>query len=132
MAARSLADSLAGDFPALLDGAPLLLPGEDSAVRAPLLRWLRTQGIHARIVGEFDDGALMKAFGQAGAGVFAVPSAIAPEVAAQYGVRMLGTTEAVRERFFLITVERRITHPAARVVSEGARSGLFPPVPGAG
>lgn len=125
VAAPALAAELGGDFPRLLDGAPLLLPGEDSAVRAPLLRWLRGAGIHPRVVGEFDDGALMKAFGQAGAGVFAVPGAILAEVIAQHGVVALGVTEAVRERFFLITVERRISHPAARVVSEAARTGLF-------
>ena len=125
LAAPALAATLHGEFPQLLDRAPLLIPGEDSAVRAPLLRWLRAANVHPRLVGEFDDGALMKAFGQAGAGVFAMPSAIAAEVAAQYGVVAVGVTEAVRERFFLITVERRISHPAARVVSEAARSGLF-------
>ena len=126
LAAPALTASLVGEFPRLLDRAPLLIPGEDSAVRAPLLRWLSAANIHPRLVGEFDDGALMKAFGQAGAGVFAVPSAIAAEVARHYGVVAVGATEAVRERFFLITVERRISHPAARVVSEAARSsGLF-------
>ncbi len=125
LAAPALAATLEGEFPRLLDRAPLLIPGEDSAVRAPLLRWLRAANIHPRLVGEFDDGALMKAFGQAGAGVFAMPNAIAAEVARQYGVVAVGATEAVRERFFLITVERRISHPAARVVSEAARSGLF-------
>lgn len=125
LAAPALAATLEGEFPQLLDRAPLLIPGEDSAVRAPMLRWLRAANIHPRLVGEFDDGALMKAFGQAGAGVFAMPSAIATEVVRQYGVVAVGATEAVRERFFLITVERRISHPAARVVSEAARSGLF-------
>jgi len=125
LAAPALAATLEGEFPQLLDRAPLLIPGEDSALRAPLLRWLHAANIHPRLVGEFDDGALMKAFGQAGAGVFAMPSAIAAEVARQYGVVAVGATEAVRERFFLITVERRISHPAARVVTEAARSGLF-------
>jgi len=126
LAAPALAATLHGEFPRSLHGAPLLLPGEDSAVRALLLRWLRGAGIHPRVVGDFDDGALMKAFGQAGAGAFAVPEVIAEEVMAQYGVLALGATDAVRERFYLITVERRITHPAARVVSEAARAGLFP------
>ena len=124
-AAPALAAKLKGGFPRLLDGAPLLTPGEDSAVRAPLLRWLRGQDIHPRLVGEFDDGALMKSFGQAGAGVFPAPTAIAAEVAAQYGVLPLGCTEAVNERFFLITVERKLSHPAALAVSEAAHQGLF-------
>lgn len=124
-ATPGLAAGLDGEFPRLLNGAPLLIPGEDSAVRAPLLRWLRSQDIYPRIVGEFDDDALMKSFGYAGAGVFPTPTAIAVEVAAQYGVAPLGSTEAVKERFFLITVERKISHPAALAVSEAAHQGLF-------
>lgn len=124
-AAHGLAARLNGEFPHLLNGAPLLIPGENSAVRGPLLRWLGGQDIYPRIVGEFDDGALMKSFGQAGAGVFPAPTAIAGEVAAQYGVAPLGRTEAVKERFFLITVERKISHPAALAVSEAAHQGLF-------
>lgn len=124
-AAPGLAARLEGGFPHLLHGAPLLIPSESGAVRAPLLRWLRGKDIHPRLVGEFDDGALMKAFGQAGAGVFPAPTAIAAEVAAQYGVVPLGRTEAVTESFFLITVERKISHPAALAVSEAARHGLF-------
>lgn len=124
-AAPELAARLTGGFPRLLDGAPLLIPGDDSAVRGPLLRWLRGQDIHPRLVGEFDNGALMKSFGQAGAGVFPAPSAIAAEVAARYGVLPIGSTDAVNEQFFLITVERKLSHPAALVVSEAARHGLF-------
>lgn len=124
-AAPDLAAKLKGEFPRLLDGAPLLIPGEDSAIRAPLLRWLRGQNIHPRLVGEFDDGALMKSFGQAGAGVFSAPSAIAAEVAVQYGVVSVGHTEAINEHFFLITVERKLNHPAALAVSEAAQQGLF-------
>lgn len=124
-ATPGLAAGLNGEFPRLLNGAPLLIPGEDSAVRAPLLRWLGGQDIYPRIVGEFDDGALMKSFGHAGAGVFPAPTAIASEVAAQQGLVALGHTEAVKEQFFLITVERKISHPAALAVSEAARHGLF-------
>lgn len=124
-AAPPLAARLEGEFPLLLNGAPLLIPGEDSAVRAPLLRWLRGLDIHPRLVGEFDDGALMQSFGKAGAGAFPAPTAIAKEVASQYGVVPLGSTEAVKDRFFLITVERKISHPAALAVSEAAHQSLF-------
>lgn len=130
-AAPELAAGLSAGFPRLLDGAPLLIPGDDSAVRGPLLRWLREQDIHPRLVGEFDNGALMKSFGQAGAGVFPAPTAIAAEVAAQYGVLPIGSTTAVNEQFFLITVERKLSHPAALVVSEAARHGLFTSTDGA-
>lgn len=125
LATPALAARLEGKFPQLLNGAPLLIPGEDSAVHAPLLRWLRGLDIHPRIVGEFDDGALMKSFGQAGAGVFPVPTAIAAELAAQHGLVPLGNSEAVKDRFFIITVERKLSHPAALAVSEAAHKGLF-------
>ena len=127
MAAPALAARLTGDFPACLDGAPLLLPGKDSAIHGALPRWLERQGKHMRIVGEFDDSALMKAFGEGGAGVFPTPAASVPDVMAHYQVVSLGETEDIRERFFLISAERRLTHPAARAVSECARAGLFAP-----
>lgn len=130
MAAPALAARLTGGFPDCLDGAPLLLPGRDSALHGTLPRWLERQGKHAHIVGEFDDSALMKAFGEAGAGVFPAPAASVPDVTAHYQVVSLGETDEIRERFFLISAERRLTHPAARAVSEHARGGLFaPPVP---
>jgi LysR family transcriptional activator of nhaA len=125
MAAPALAARLAGEFPDCLDGAPLLLPGRDSALHGTLPRWLERQGKRAQIVGEFDDSALMKAFGEAGAGVFPAPAASVPDVKAHYEVVNLGETDDIRERFFLISAERRLTHPAARAVSEHARSGLF-------
>ncbi len=87
----------------------------------PLLRWLERHGIQPTIVGEFDDSALMSAFGQAGAGVFPVPLTTAQEVMRQYQVVELGQTLEIRERFFAISVERRLSHPAVLAVSEAAR-----------
>ena len=123
-AAPNLAAELAGRFPENLDGAPLLIPGEDSALRVPLMRWLDRHSLHPRIVGEFDDSALMKAFGKAGAGIFPAPAATSEETELQYGVINLGISHELRERFFAISVERRLTHPAVRAVSEGAQ-GIF-------
>lgn len=125
MAAPALGARLKGKFPDCLDGAPLLLPGRDSVLHSTLPRWLERQGKHAHIVGEFDDSALMKAFGEAGAGVFPAPAASVADVTAHYQVVSLGETDEIRERFFLISAERRLAHPAARAVSEHARSGLF-------
>ena len=124
-ATPDLAARLGKDFPACLDGAPMLVPGEDSALRAPLMRWLERQGLRPRVVAEFEDSALMKAFGQSGAGVFPAPAAMAVEIEAHYGVVLLGQTEDMHERFFVISAERRLTHPAVVAVSEAARSGLF-------
>ena len=125
MAAPEVASKLKGHFPQSLQGEPLLLPGKDSALHGALPRWLDRQGIRMRIVGEFDDSALMKAFGEGGAGVFAAAVASLPDVVAHYQVEQIGATEDVRERFFLISPQRRLTHPAARIVSEQARAGLF-------
>jgi len=121
LAARTIGSALETDFPASLQGAPLLIPGEDSALRVPLLRWLERKGIQPVIVGEFDDSALMSAFGQAGAGVFPVPLTTARDVMRQYEVIELGRTLEIRERFFAISVERRLRHPAVLAVSEAAR-----------
>lgn len=112
-------------FPELLDEAPLLLPGLESALRGPLLRWLNDAGIRPVIAGEFEDGALMKAFGQAGAGVFPVPAAIAAEVCRQLEVVELGRTDELREQFYAITAERRLSHPASMAVIGAARDQLF-------
>lgn len=131
MAAPALATQLTGDFPQCLDGAPLLLPGRDSALHSALPRWLERLGLRVRIVGEFDDSALKKAFGEAGAGVFPTPAASVADVTAHYKVVKLGETDDIRERFFLISAERRLQHPAARAVSENARSGAFGRTPSA-
>lgn len=124
VAAPKLARQLKGRFPGNLEGQPLLLPGKDSALHVSLPRWLERQGVRMRIVGEFDDDALMKVFGEGGAGVFVVATASQPDVLSHYKVVEIGRTEEIRERYFLISPERRLTHPAARAVSEHARAGL--------
>jgi len=126
LAAKSVAKKLKPDFPDALHGAPLLIPGEDSALRVPLLRWLERNSLQPTIVGEFDDSALMSAFGQAGAGVFPVPLTTAREVMKQYNVIELGRTLDIRERFFAISVERRLSHPAVLAVSAAARRNFEP------
>lgn len=105
-------------FPACLDGAPFLLPGEDSALRSRLLQWFEQQGVRPRIAGEFDDSALMSAFGEAGVGFFAKPSAINEMVMRQYELDLVGSTEELREQFFAISVQRKITHPAVLAISQ--------------
>jgi len=124
LAVAELADNLVGDFPHSLNGAPLLLPSDISRVQPRLLRWLDGLHIHPHIIGEFDDSALMKAFGQAGAGVFVAPTAIADEIVKQYRVRTVGSTDAVREHFYAISVERKISHPAVAAITETAREWL--------
>jgi len=124
-AAPELAETLPGEFPASLDGAPLLLPSEDTSLRRAVDQWLDTNDIHPLVVGEFDDSALLEAFGQAGVGVFPAASVIADEVERRYGVRRLGRAEKVRERFYAISVERKLKHPAVVAISERARHETF-------
>ena len=124
-ATAQLAREIKGTFPRCLDGAPMLLPGEDSAVRPRLMQWFDKIRIHPRTVGEFDDGALMKAFGQVGIGIFAAPSVIAAEVGLQHDVVAIGRTDAVTEQFYAISVERRLSHSAVLAISSSARQELF-------
>jgi LysR family transcriptional activator of nhaA len=126
LAVPQLARPLRKDFPRSLDGAPLLMPSETNLVQAKLLDWLDRLRIYPRVVGEFDDSALMKVFGQAGTGVFIVPSPIATEVARHYSVQIIGSTEDVREQYYAISVERRISHPAVSAITETAREWLNP------
>jgi LysR family transcriptional activator of nhaA len=123
--AARLAGAHRRGFPHSLDGAPLLLPRQDSALRLALDDWFEREGVRPHIVGEFDDSALMSALGQAGVGLFPAPSPIATEVCRQYGVRSLGTIESVRQRFYAITVERTLKHPAVVAICETARRRLF-------
>ena len=124
LATATHARQLRKGFPHSLDGAPLLIPSEINMVQSRLLHWLDGLHIHPRIVGEFDDSALMKAFGQAGLGVFIVPTAIAEEVVKQYRVSCIGHTDKVREEFYAISTERRISHPAVAAITTTAREWL--------
>ncbi|NOU24848.1 MAG: transcriptional activator NhaR [Methylotenera sp.] len=108
------------DFPANLNHAPLLVPNIDTAMRGRLTRWLDTQRLRPRVVGEFDDSALMKAFGQAGIGIFTAPSMIADEVIHQHGVVSIGQTNEILERFYAISLERRSSHPAVIAINSAA------------
>ena len=117
-----LAASVRRRFPRSLDGAPFLLPSGDSGLRLSLEDWFRKQGIRPRVVGTFEDSALIDAFGQAGAGLFAMPSAIDAELRRQYRVRLVGRLDAVRQRFYAITVERKLRNPAVIAISERARA----------
>lgn len=120
-----LAEAYRDPFPASLDGAPMLLPTDNTTLRRSLDHWLDARGIRPVVVGEFEDSALLKAFGQAGVGLFPVPSVIEEEVQRQYGVEFVGRLEAVRERFYVITAERRLKHPAVVAISEAARHEFF-------
>lgn len=112
-------------FPQSLNGTPMLLPMPGTPLRRGIDTWFEANSVRPRIVAEFEDSALLKVFGGDGVGVFPAPSAVEREVRKQYGVECLGRTEEVQERFYAITVERRIKHPAVVAISAKARDELF-------
>ncbi len=124
-ATPALARRFGRSFPRSLDGAPLLLPTENTVLRRSLDQWFEELGLRPRIAAEIEDSALVKVFGQHGAGIFCAPAIIARDLQRQYRVRAIGSTDAVRERFYAITVERRIKHPAVAAISASARRELF-------
>jgi len=124
-ATEQLQKQLTGEFPQCLNGAPILLPSRGNQLRTDIDQWLDNNRIHPRIVGEFDDSALMKAFGQEGAGIFLAPSAIEDEVMHQYNVKSIGQSHEVKESFYAISVERKIINPVVSAVMESANNSLF-------
>ncbi len=126
-AAPDLIKRCASGFPYCLDRAPLLMPGEDSAVGQRLRSWFQTKSLHPRIVGEFDDSALAEEFARRGAGILVGPTVLSREIEKRLGVKALGDAAGVVADFFAITVERRITHPCVIAITQSARSELFAP-----
>lgn len=122
VAAPALAARCTKTFPGCLAELPLLVPGEDSSSRQKLMRWLEKVRIRPRIVGEFDDSALMTAFGQAGVGIFPVPTVVEAEIVAAYGVKVLGRSTEARTEYYAISAERRVTHPCVLAIAESARA----------
>jgi LysR family transcriptional activator of nhaA len=122
---QKTARKYAAKFPSSLNGAPMLMPTASSALRRMLEQWFERQKIKPMVVAEFEDRALMKAFGEAGAGIFTSPTAVEDDVVAKYGVRVIGRSEEIKERFYAISAERRIKHPAVSAITDAARSELF-------
>jgi LysR family transcriptional regulator, transcriptional activator of nhaA len=120
-----LRDTLKGEFPACLNDAPMLLQGAQASVRQQWEGWLARHQIHPRTIGEFEDGALMTAFGRKGRGVFMAPSVMENDIVEQFGVKVVGRSEELVEEFFAISVERRITHPCVAAITTAARDQLF-------
>jgi LysR family transcriptional activator of nhaA len=121
-ASKQVAGSLEHNFPACLNNTPLLIPSDKSTLRGDLLSWFEAESIYPKIVGEFDDSAVAKLFGQQGFGLFCAPECITAHVEQKYDVCLIGTTKAVRERIYLITPERKIrSEIALRIVSHAAK-----------
>ena len=120
-----LARKLQKGFPGSLNRAPFLLPGEHTVLRSSLEQWFQRESVRPDVAAEFDDSALMKTFGQIGVGAFAAPTAVKNAVEKQYGVKAVGQLDGIRERFYAITVERRLKHPGALAISKAAQGVLL-------
>ncbi len=124
-AAPALLARLAGKFPDCLDGVPMLVPGATASVRRQLEGWFARHRIAPVVVGEFDDAALMKAFGREGQGVFMSPQVLEEETCSQFAVRVIGHTTELVEEFYAVSIERRISHPCMLAITDAARGQLF-------
>jgi LysR family transcriptional activator of nhaA len=124
---KALARTFKKGFPNSLDGAPMLLPLEGSTLGRALHQWFERHNVRPRVVAEFEDSALLKVFGADGIGIFTAPTAVGKEVCRQYGVSVIGDAPGVTERFYAVSVERRLKNPAVVAISEVARHELFAP-----
>lgn len=123
---KKLARSVRRGFPKSLDGAPFLLPTQSATLRRSLDHWFSANGIRPKVIGEFQDSALLKVFGQVGHGLFVLPSVVEDDVCSRYDVQVVGRLKQVRERFYAISAERKVKNPAVLAITETARSKLFP------
>ncbi len=126
-ASRTLKARSRRPFPDCLDGCPLLMPGEDSAVGQQLRAWFKSQGLRPRIVAEFDDSALAQEFGRQDVGFLLAPEVLGDEIESRHQVQHVGTIDGVEEHFYAISVERRITHACVLAITRAARGELFQP-----
>ncbi|MFT6737652.1 MAG: LysR family transcriptional activator of nhaA, partial [Kangiellaceae bacterium] len=124
-AAPQLAAKLSGDFPACLQDTPMLLPTKQYAVRQLFDKWCNDNNIFPTIRGQYDDSALMKSFGKAGFGVFFMPSIIEKEVRDGFGLQVIGRSQSLKQKFYAISSERKVTHPAVAAICDAARDKIF-------
>jgi LysR family transcriptional regulator, transcriptional activator of nhaA len=125
MADRSSAARIRRRFPDSLDGAPLLLPGTNAALRSALDEWFETQSLRPKIVAEVEDSSLMRVLGEAGLGVFAVPDVVEDDLQRRYRVSLVGRAPELRQRFYAISVERKLKHPAVVAICDASRKKIF-------
>lgn len=112
-------------FPGSLRSEPMLLPTAGTALRRTLEQWFRKQGIHPRVVAEYDDAALMKEAAADGLGCFPLPTVVVGEAVTRYGFQALGQAAGCDVQYYAISAERRSTHPAVVAITANARGGLF-------
>ena len=124
---RALARRYREGFPHSLSEAPMLLPAPGTNLRRLLERWLTEKEVHVQVVGEFDDAAMMRAFGVNGRGLFPVRAALAAEVEDGHGAVPVGAVDGVRERYYVVSTERKVRHPVMVALLAHAREQLLTP-----
>ncbi len=124
-AASRLARSCRRGFPGALDGRPVLVPGEKSTFRRSLTEWFASHEVRPQIVAELDDLALALVLGEAGLGIFAAPDVLADEIRRRYRVELVGRAKDIRQRFYAISVERKVRNPAVAAICQVARKHIF-------
>jgi LysR family transcriptional activator of nhaA len=122
---RKLAAKARKGFPAGLESLPFLLPLEHSELRRDVDDWLRARELQLQVVGEFEDAALLQTFAGDGAGLMFAPTVLQRDVKRQHGLELAGALAGVQVRYFAVTVERRITHPAVAAILQAARHEVF-------
>lgn len=119
--AKKLSNRYRREFPSSLDGAPFLLPTDNSVLRRQLDRWFSDLNVAPMIVGEFADSAMMKIAGRSGLGLFAIPAIIEEEVRKLYGLTRVGLAAGIEEQFYAVSVDRRVSHPGVQAIRQGSR-----------
>ncbi|HET7795463.1 MAG TPA: LysR family transcriptional regulator [Rhizobacter sp.] len=109
-------------FPRSLAGLPLLLPTAHAAMRGRIDRWFEAHDLRPRIVGEFEDSALLSLFAAQGLGVFPVTALGATDLAAMRGLRLLGRSDGLLEEIYAIRSRRGLHHPLVVRILEAARA----------
>lgn len=125
IASDKLAKQFARGFPQSLNKAPMFLPSHGAAIRREFDYWFQTQGVTPNVIGEFQDSALMKSFARAGHAIMATPTCVEKDVMSEYGLHLVGRTDGVKERFYVISVERKVKHPAVLSIVEEAQRRLL-------
>ncbi len=125
LGSEALQQTYGGDFPRSLQGAPLLLPSHNTALRRELDEWLAFNSLEPKIIAEFDDMALLKVFGQQGHGIFCLPSVIESDLVKGLNVKVLGRDASIKNNFYAISIDRKIRNPAVVHLIETARQQLF-------
>ena len=124
-AMEPLAKRLQEGWPRSLNDAPVLLPTSESALRRQLDEWFQEIGVRPQVLAELDDSGLMKELGTTGLAAFAAPTLVMDNIVSQYGVVPVAEVPEIKERFFVVSTERKLRHPGVVALADEARARIF-------